>query len=773
MPTSDQESAFSLLHPSVQAAVFRLGWKRLHPIQARAFRVFFGSTADIVVAAPTASGKTEALGLPIISNIVENPKASVQDLMISPLRALINDQFRRLSELGHHVGVPVHRWHSDVGGSAKNRVLDEPRGIMIITPESLEARIMKHPEQVQKLFGELDYIVIDELHSFIGEERGAHLQSLLSRLQDIIGRRPRRAALSATMGDLNSAKRFLNQDAPESVVVIEQRGHDREVRVFVRAFIQPAIVKDNHNNIVIVQMSPEHVVEAANSLDFTNGFESPFREIASPIVANPIWPLEVIASEVLKLTKEGSSLCFCNRRLIVEELAKRCRGQAEKHGRSYHPVFAHHSSLAKNVREETETTLKSGKPVVAIATSSLELGIDIGRIERIFQVQSPARVSSLRQRVGRSGRQAGQPSTLRFYSIDGTPTRRSILPDWLFPDHLTGIAMIELLIENMLEPHGPDRFHLSTLVHQTLAVLYEKRVAGSLTTYGELHETLCVKGAFRKVDQAMFQDVMRSLRKLKLIDQTDDGSLLLGPEGERITSWPDFYVAFKTRSVYAVRNEGKDLGEIESAMLPREGELITLNGRNWRVQSINRVTRVVHVVAASVGAPAFRGYPMDRHTMIFQKVREVLQGADDPPYLDPAAKLLLSAARTIARKAGLDRRTVLQSPEGIRWFPWIGTRGMRAIGLFSVYESKVAYLDNLSVFYPGLGIQEFRGLLRRILDERVDPVRLASLMREKLFERFDEYLPESLLDRVNAVEGLDLDDAQLAARAALDELGEA
>jgi ATP-dependent Lhr-like helicase len=409
---------------------------------------------------------------------------------------------------------------------------------------------------------------------------------------------------------------------------------------------------------------------------------------------------------------------------------------------------------------------------VAIATSSLELGIDVGKIERIFQVQSPARVSSLRQRVGRSGRQAGQPSTLRFYSIDGTPTGRSILSDWLFPDHLTSIAMIELLIENRLEPHGPDRYHLSTLIHQTLAVIHQQRVAGCLLTHGELHELLCKKGPFRKVDQAVFQDVMRSLRKLKLIDETADGSLLLGSEGDRITNWPDFYVAFKVRSVFSVRNQGKELGEIESAMLPRVGDLITLNGQNWRVQSINRVTRVVHVVAAPAGAPAFRGDPMERHTVIFQKMREVLRGTDVPEYLDSAAKLLLSVSRTVASKAGLGERTVLQSPQGIRWFPWIGTRGMRAIGLFSVYESKLAYLDSLSVFYPGLGIPAFRGLLRRILDERVDPVRLASLMREKLFERFDEYLPESLLDRVNAVERLDIEDARLAAQAALAELAD-
>ena len=239
MTTDNQQKAFSLLHPAVQAAVARLGWRSLRPVQVRTIVAFFNSSSDIVVAAPTASGKTEAAFLPILSDIVKNPEASDQALAISPLKALINDQYGRLCNLAEHLNLPVHRWHGDVPASEKNRVIKNPGGLMIITPESLEARLMRHSDEVPNVFGKLKYVVLDELHAYLREERGAHLASLLSRLQDMIGHRPRRIALSATMGDLRAAKTFLCPDDPETVVLIEEKGHDREIQAMIRSFIQP------------------------------------------------------------------------------------------------------------------------------------------------------------------------------------------------------------------------------------------------------------------------------------------------------------------------------------------------------------------------------------------------------------------------------------------------------------------------------------------------------------------------------------------------------
>jgi len=766
-----EPDAFSLLQPAVQDRVFQLGWKELRQVQVRAIRAFTSSPADLVIVAQTASGKTEAAALPVISSVLANPKPSLQVLIVSPLRALINDQFDRLTKLTKTLDVPVWRWHSDVPGSAKNQLLKNPRGMLTITPESLEARLMKHPDQIQKLFGELDYIVIDELHVFLGEERGAHLASLLSRLQDAIGRRPRRLALSATMGDLQAAKSFLNPDNPESVVVIEEKGHDREIRAMIRTLIWPAHVRDpKTDTTTIIQMSASEILQAANSLDLTKSVVSPFKQIPIPTVDQAIDPLDRVASEVLKLTEEGSSLCFCNQRQMVEGLAKLARELASQQGWNYDPVYLHHSSLDKKVREQTEEALKSGKHVVSFNTSSLELGIDIGVLDRICQVQPPGRVSSLKQRAGRSGRKDEQPTVLRQFTIDLTPTPGSTLSQWLFPNFLAGNAMIRLLIRNQLEPHGPDRYHVSTLVHQTMAVLFQRQPV-PLT---DLYETLCVRGPFRKIDRTMFEDAMRSLLSFKLIDLTSEHSLVLGSEGERMTSRKDFFVAFKVRSVFLVRHDGGKLGEIESAALPKDGDVFTLDGRNWRVKSINRVLRVVNVMPAPAGSPpTFRGDPVEWHTMLLQEMRAVLMDADEPPYVDKAGRLLLSAIRTVARKARLESRTVIQSPEGTHWLPWLGTAGMHAIQLYCLaYEHRRPEVDRLSFFFPGMAIPEFKSLLGRFLDPEVDPVRLAAEMKNKCYERFDHFLPERLLDRVNAQEKLDMDGARLAAQAALAELGE-
>jgi ATP-dependent Lhr-like helicase len=368
---------------------------------------------------------------------------------------------------------------------------------------------------------------------------------------------------------------------------------------------------------MIIQMSPEQILEAAKSLDLTESFESPFRRISIPSVERAIDPLDLIAAQILELTKQGSCLVFCNTRQMVEDLAGRCRKLAKSQGWLYDPVLVHHASLDKDVKETTESELKSGKHCVAIATSSLELGIDIGYIRWVVQIQPPARVSGLRQRVGRSGRLLDQPSRLSLHAVDTTPTRDSTLEDLLAPNLLTCLAMTRLLIASKLEPYGADRHHLSTLIHQILAVLFQKCVV----PLPELFETLCVRGAFRKVDRHMFEDLVRSLHGFELTTLTSEGHLMLGTEGERLTNRWDFYPAFKTPSVYVVRHENGRLGELEAAGHPRERDVFLLNGQPWQVRKVDEVKRVLHVMPAPAGAPpTFRGDPIERPTIVAREM---------------------------------------------------------------------------------------------------------------------------------------------------------
>ncbi|MCL4193688.1 MAG: DEAD/DEAH box helicase, partial [Thermoguttaceae bacterium] len=231
------EQAFALLHPGVQEAIWELGWKEFKPIQVQSIHAVCETNHHLVVCAQTAGGKTEAAFLPIISRLATDPEPSVQALYVGPLKALINDQFRRLEELCANLRLPVYRWHGDVPANQKNALRDQPGGILLITPESLESNFINFGAHVPRVYRHLSFVVIDELHSFLSNVRGVHLQSLLSRLSVAAGCSPRLVGLSATLADPQAARLFLVPDAMESVQVIQDTSATREIKFGIKAFL--------------------------------------------------------------------------------------------------------------------------------------------------------------------------------------------------------------------------------------------------------------------------------------------------------------------------------------------------------------------------------------------------------------------------------------------------------------------------------------------------------------------------------------------------------
>lgn len=218
----EASSAFSRLHPGIQRWIWEQKWGELRPTQAQAVTPILGGRTDVIVSAATASGKTEAAFLPMLSALAAEPTTSpgIGILYISPLKALINDQYDRLSSLAGSADLAVHRWHGDVPGNQKTAILAKPTGLLLITPESLEALFVLRGTQISTLLGALRYVVVDELHSFIGTERGAQLQSLLHRCELAIRRRVPRVALSATLGDMSSAAEFIRPGGGDGVLQI-------------------------------------------------------------------------------------------------------------------------------------------------------------------------------------------------------------------------------------------------------------------------------------------------------------------------------------------------------------------------------------------------------------------------------------------------------------------------------------------------------------------------------------------------------------------------
>ncbi len=463
-------AAYSLLHLGVQEAIFRRGWKELHHIQVEAINVLLGGTGHLLICAQTAGGKTEAAFLPIISRLAENPRPSVQALYVGPLVALINDQFSRLETLCADVEVPVHRWHGAASSTEKRKLRDTPGGILLITPESLESNFINYGVHLRRIYAELDFIVIDELHSFLSNVRGVHLRSLLARLSAATGRKPRIVGLSATLGDPQGARTFLAPDTPDTVSIITGTG-DQGVKFGIKAYLRRKEVAGDKDR----RWHPSAALDAAVALTPDQARVphplATLREREEGIPAAATDEFDDIAADLLHTCIEGTNLIFGNAKQALEVLADRLHSRVKSLGLPRDPFHVHHGSLSKDVREETESLLKSGQPVTVLCSSTLEMGIDIGSVRRVAQLDPPWSVASMRQRLGRSGRRSGEAAVMRIYSRDESPHAASTLTDLLFPKLLRAVALSRLMFAKWLEPHDADRLDLSTLVHQILSCL--------------------------------------------------------------------------------------------------------------------------------------------------------------------------------------------------------------------------------------------------------------------------------------------------------------
>jgi ATP-dependent Lhr-like helicase len=755
-------AAFKQLHPGVQKAIFAMGWTKLRSIQVEAINAILNGSGHAIICAQTASGKTEAAFLPIISRLATERRDSVQALYVGPLKALINDQFRRLEQLCEALGIPVHRWHGDVSASYKKRFRDAPGGILLITPESLESNFINYGVHVHRLYAGLEFVVIDELHSFLPNVRGIHLRSLLGRLTHAIGRVPRVVGLSATLGDPLAARAFIAANAPELVSVLTDTSGKREVKLAVKAFVRSGEDEQRRTVDEIVQIAAS-VVPAK--------FQEPKLLHDLPSLAQVDGAsddLDDVASDLARNFSTSTNLVFGNAKQSLELLADRLHQRAQREHWLHNPFIVHHGSLAKDLRLEAEEILKSGRPTTALCSSTLEMGIDIGAVRAVGQVDPPWSVASLVQRLGRSGRREGEPSILRMYVREDSPTANSTITDLLFPDLVRAIALVRLMLAKWLEPTDFDRMHLSTLVHQVLSLL---RQTGGMRA-ADLHEALVVHGPFSRISAAQFGQMLRDLARNEIIEQMPQGELILAPDGERITAAHDFYAAFDAGDEYSVRYEHNDIGTLQSSLIPPIGENLILAGRRWRVDQIEAHAKCVFVTPARGGKPPlFRGSRGIIHSRIVEEMRAVLLASDQPSYLDGAGQKLLAAARRISETTGVAQEGVLVRRDAIQWFPWVGTLGMRTIALHATAACIPHETDSLSITYKTNSLSNIHAHWREIAADVRAPLELARHMTVKTFEKFDGVLSDELLDVANARDQLDPSAARAAAAAALARCG--
>ncbi|MBR7146515.1 MAG: DEAD/DEAH box helicase, partial [Oscillospiraceae bacterium] len=370
---NEAERIFERFPPFIREYIYSHSWEALRGVQIAAAHTIFDTVHHLLLTSGTASGKTEAAFFPILADLYEDPPKSIGVLYVAPLKSLINDQFFRMEELLEESGIPVTHWHGDVSASHKRKLLENPTGILQITPESLEAMLIRRSNDMVRLFGDLRYVVLDEVHTLTGTDRGNQIQCQLSRLARLIGHQPRRIGLSATVG------------APDLVA--------------------KWLAGDSNIPVDVPRLPPEH-------LRWRLGFEHFFFQNADPdqsadekaLSPEKTAELDAGYEYMYDCVKDRKSLVFSNSREETEYLTATFRQIA---ARRHDPdVFLiHHGNLSAALREDAELKMKDEEAhAVTCATVTMELGIDIGRLERVLQNDAPTSVSSFLQRLGRSGR---------------------------------------------------------------------------------------------------------------------------------------------------------------------------------------------------------------------------------------------------------------------------------------------------------------------------------------------------------------------------------
>lgn len=724
-PSSSNESqAFYLLDEKIRRWVWAQGWTALRDAQERAISPILSGDTDVIIAAATATGKTEAAFLPICSRLLSEEGQDACVVYLSPLKALINDQFSRMEQLCERLDIPVHPWHGDITGSKKKKFLKNPTGILLITPESVESLFVNHGTAIPRLFGNLLYIVVDELHSFIGSERGQQLQSLLHRIEFAIKRKIPRIGLSATIGDMYLASQFLRPNGNTETEMIVSTATGQELQLLLRGYIQTA-------------------------------------PVLKPLVENeeipPDGSLLDIGANLFKTLRGSSNLIFANSRNRTEFFADLLRAMCEEQHLP-NEFWPHHGSLSKELREDAEVAIKDkSRPVSIVCTSTLEMGIDIGAVKSIAQVGVPPSVASMRQRLGRSGRRDGDPAILRIYIQEDELSEKSDPSDCLRAGLVQTIAMVRLLLAKWYEPPSSGGLHLSTLVQQLMSLIAQY---GGVTA-AQAYNILCKNGPFPLVGLQMFTDFLRNLGSQKLIMQASGGLLLHGQLGERIVNHYSFYTAFTTPEEYRLVSGDRTLGTIPIDRPIVEGSFLIFGGRRWHVLEVDAAKKVIVLKPAKGGkAPIFGGEAGWIHDRIRQEMFAVYSETSIPVFLDARARELLVEARENFHRYGLVKKTMLPQGSATYLFCWKGDRVqdtlaamLRSKGLRAVNEGVVVVIANTSP-------DDIMNCLQELLREGVpDAYELAKTVANKECEKYDLFLTDELLSADYAVSKLDAEGA--------------
>ena len=729
--------AFDRYAPFVQEYIYQNHWENLRSIQVAAADAIFNTDENVLLTASTASGKTEAAFFPIITLFSEDMPSSVGCIYIGPLKALINDQFSRLNDLCAEADIPVWHWHGDVAQSHKAKLMRHPSGILQITPESLEALLLHKHAAIAKLFGDLRFVVIDEVHSLLRGDRGGQTLCLIERLSRIAGVNPRRIGLSATIGDPEGTGEFLSLGTGRKTIIPKIDAKGSKWRLSMEHFyVKDAQAAEDKQIPGALPVLEEKTDDAPANADPGIGY-------------------------IFEHTRGKKCLVFVNSREECEMVTTTLRHYCEL---NHEPdrFLVHHGNLSASYRETAEGIMKDDSQyMTTVTTATLELGIDIGRLERAFQIDAPWTVSSFLQRMGRTGRRE-LPPEMWFVIREDEPEVRAMLPTTIPWKLLQGIALVQLYLEERwVEPPRLDRLPFSLLYHQTMSTLAS---CGELSPRALADRVLRLH-YFHRITQEDYRVLLRHLIATDHIQQTEQGGLIVGLAGERVINSFKFYGVFQESEEYTVRSESQELGTVVSP--PPVGEKLAIAGHVWQVLDVDHKRRLIYCQQVKGSVPAYFGQcPGDLHTKILTRMRRVLQENRQYPYLMKNAVARLEQARLTAAHSGAAEKPLINLG-GNMWclLPWVGTYTFLTMERFLKIKCAdrlgLRNLDSARPFFIQFTMKADESAFFRVLAEEIrkpiDPMELVYPKELPLFDKYDEYLPEELVKKGFALGVLDVD----------------
>lgn len=697
------KGAYSRYSSWIQDFIYEQNWNSLHPVQEEACHAILDSIHHVLICSDTASGKTEAALFPLLTLLDDNPPASVGILYISPLKALINDQSRRLELLLKEHHIPVTVWHGDASSHSKERVLKQKQGILQITPESLEALLITKPEEAKALLAGLPFIIIDEIHAFIGTQRGLQLQNLLVRLGRLTGRSIRRIALSATVGDPKQAADWLSAGTSRKTAIVMPSSLGRTLLAAQEHFVLEEGWKEADPNRI------------------------PFFRFLYEQVHN------------------RRVLIFCNSKAMVEQISSSLRTIA-KARKEHEKYYTHHGALSAARRHEAEKAMREGTgPAVCTCTVTLELGIDLGDLDLIVEIGAPWSVSSLVQRTGRSGRRNGR-SRLLMITLDETKVRTNPIFDLPW-EMLRAAAELDLYIKDRwIEPFEEIPKPGSLLFQQTLAVLAQHN---GLKVPDLAREVLTLPAFEGRFSLSEYQTLLRDMLGKDYLLLMEDNTLISGEAGDRLLNDFHFYAVFQDDTAWTVKTGSEIIGTLDAS--PGVGVPFLLAGRVWSAKLIFENKKEIYVEPAEEGSlPVWRSGSsgqLDAQLMI--RMLEILLSDEDPAWMLQGAKERLHQARSLAFGLELKNTRILSMNKSLILVLWASSKRIRSIqsllinGLRNVLKIKGVYVSGpimeiVSELDPG-------DLLEKMAvnwPAHADPdLVLASLHKVPAVEKYDPLLP--------------------------------